>query len=98
VLAVETELSDIAPTVSAGVGEDDVDEAGQDRVRGHDPELIPNAATVTLVLTPEQSARIFYAESAGSIRLAVRQFGDDSSTGLAPATCIILADEELIQP
>ena len=96
VLAVETTLVDIAPTVSTG--EDDGDEAAQDRVRGSEAELIPNAATMTLVLTPELSARIFCAESGGSIRLAVRQFGDDSSTGLTPATCVILADEEVTQP
>ena len=98
VLAVEQVLSDIAPTVSTGAGEDDGEEAVQDRVRNSEADLIPNATTMTLVLTPEQSARIFCAESAGSIRLAVRQFGDDSSTGLTPATCIILADEELTQP
>lgn len=98
VLAVETTLADIAPSVSTGAGEDDGEEAGQDRVPGSDADLIPNATTVTLVLTPEQSARVFCAESGGSIRLAVRQFGDDSSTGLTPATCVVLADEEATQP
>ena len=96
VLAVEQTLADIAPTVSAG--EDEGGEAAQDRVRGSEEDLIPNAATMTLVLTPEQSARIFCAESGGSIRLAVRQFGDESSTGLAPATCVVLADEDATQP
>ena len=94
VLAVEQEVVDIAPTASGSVG----DKAEEERVRGSDGELNPGAATMTLVLTPEQVARIFCAEENGSIRLAVRQFGDDSSTGLTPATCLILADEELIRP
>ena len=98
VLAVATILADIAPTASTGAGEEDGEEAAQDRVRGSDAELIPNAATMTLVLTPEQVARIFCAESGGSIRLAVRQFGDNSSTGLTPATCLIVADEETTLP
>ena len=98
VLAVATTLVDIAPTASAGAGDDDGDEAAQDRVRSSDADLIPNAATMTLVLTSEQVARIFCAESGGSIRLAVRQFGDDSSTGLTPATCLVIADEETTQP
>jgi len=98
VLAVETTLVDIAPTASGSAEEEEGEEAAQDRVRGTDADLIPNAATMTFLLTPAQAARIFCAESSGSIRLAVRQFGDDSSSGLPPATCVIQADEETALP
>ena len=94
VLAVQTTLADIAPTTSGSAGE----EAAQDRVRGSDADLIPDAATMTFLLTPAQAARIFCAESGGSIRLAVRQFGDDSSSGLPLATCVVLVDEETTLP
>ena len=95
VLAVQTTLVDIAST-GAQTGDNPADD--NDRVRSTDAELIPDAATMTFLLTPAQAARIFCAESSGSIRLAVRQFGDDSSSGLPPATCVILADEETTQP
>lgn len=64
------------------------------RVRGLDEEPIPEAITVTLMLTPEQAARLFCAESGGELRLAVRAFGDDSPSQLPPVICIIPAEEE----
>jgi pilus assembly protein CpaB len=64
------------------------------RVRGADAEPIPEAVTVTLMLTPEQAARIFCAESSGQLRLAVRAFGDATPSGLAPVSCVLLADKE----
>jgi hypothetical protein len=48
---------------------------------------------VVLLLTPEQASRVFCADQEeGSIRLAVRAFGDNSpSTGVPQIDCIVPA-------
>lgn len=102
VLAVRQTLVDIAPT-APGVqqGEEGSQPGGtgtNQRVPGSTAEPIPDASTVTLMLAPDQAARVFCAETSGSLRLAVRAFGDESPAGVAPGTCIIEADESADQP
>jgi pilus assembly protein CpaB len=66
---------------------------GSQRVRGADAEPEPEAITVTLMLTPEQAANIFCADELGTLRLAVRAFGDDGPNGLPVERCVIAAEE-----
>ncbi len=96
VLAVQQTLVDIAPT-APGLQEDGAEEETviDERVRGQDAEANIDATTVTLLVTPEQAQRIFCAEASGSLRLAVRAFGDESPSGIQPAVCILRAEEEL---
>jgi pilus assembly protein CpaB len=99
VIAVEQVLVEL-PAVAPGLTEDGQQPAGNpddERIRGSEAEPIPDAATVTLMLTPEQAARIFCAELSGTLRLGVRAFGDESPSGLAPFTCALLADRETAQ-
>jgi Flp pilus assembly protein CpaB len=45
------------------------------------------------MLTPEQAANIFCADELGTLRLAVRAFGDDGPNGLPVERCVIAAEE-----
>ena len=65
-----------------------------DRTRSSDAEANPDARTVTLMVTLEQAQQIFCAEQSGVVRMAVRPFGDTTATGIPPATCVLLAEEE----
>ena len=97
VLAVQQTLVEIAATAPGlqeqGVDEGAVQTAAGDRVRIEDAGLIPDADTVTLMVTIQQAARIFCAEENGTIRFAVRAFGDASPSGLPPAICVIPGQE-----
>jgi pilus assembly protein CpaB len=46
------------------------------RVRNSEGAPAPEAATVTLALTPEQAQTLYIAEANGRIRMAVRPYGD----------------------
>ena len=90
VTAVEQTIVDVAPAAPGQTeGEKQEQPAGGsegDRVRAADGEAQPGASTVTLMLTLAQSqlthcAEDFASGNGGSIRLAVRSFGDT-----APAT------------
>ncbi|MGB2694591.1 MAG: Flp pilus assembly protein CpaB [Dehalococcoidia bacterium] len=95
VLAVQQTLVGIGPTAS-GVTDDTTNDAGttgagSERVRDPSATAEPDATTLTLLLNPTQSARIFCAEAAGRLRLTVRGFGDETPTGQQQATCVIPA-------
>jgi pilus assembly protein CpaB len=70
------------PTPAASGGEED------DRSRGSVAAPIPEAATVTLMLTPQQASNIFCGDITGEIRLGVRQLGDEAPSGLTPVQCV----------
>ncbi len=92
VLAVEQILEELAPAAQSEEGAPE--SATGERVRGSDAEPDPAATTVTLLLTTEQANLIFCAELSGILRLTVRSFGDASLTGIPPATCVLLAEEQ----
>jgi pilus assembly protein CpaB len=95
VLAVQQTLVDLPPTAPGAAADGEEATTGGERLRGSDAEPIPDAATVTLLLTSEEAARVFCADAGeGEIRLAVRALGDDSPTGLPIGECIIEAKEE----
>jgi pilus assembly protein CpaB len=47
---------------------------------------LSKAKSVTLALTPEQAEKIFLSEEIGTLRLALRPFGDDEQRKIAPVT------------
>jgi Flp pilus assembly protein CpaB len=106
VLAVQQTIVDIAPTAPGQLEEDDESagagdatdagdpDANNDRTRASDAEANADAATYTLLVTPEQAQQIFCAEASGSLRLMLHAFGDESPTGLPPAVCTLEAGDE----
>ena len=93
VLAVEQVLEELAPAAQTEEGAPEA--AANDRVRSSDAQPDPTATTVTLLLTTEQARLAFCAELSGTLRLTVRAFGDATPTGIPPATCVLLAEDEL---
>ncbi len=102
VVSVEQTIVEIPPAAPGLVGDDGTASppaSDAQRVRSVDDEPIPEAVTVTLMLTPEQAARVFCADAGGELRLAVRAFGDATPSGLPPVACIIKAkDQNQVQP
>jgi pilus assembly protein CpaB len=95
VLSVQQTLVDIAPTAPGLEAEGATGElGGGDRLRGSDAELQVDATTVTLLVTPQQASLIFCAQMKGSVRLAVRAFGDGAASGIPPVVCVLRAEEQ----
>ncbi len=92
VLAIEQILEELAPAAQNEEGAPE--SAANERVRGSDAEPLPEATTLTLLLSTEQASLIFCAELSGSLRLTVRSFGDSTLTGIPPATCVLLVEEQ----
>lgn len=91
VLAVHHTIVDL-PVTAPGVidGEAPAALTDEERVRASEADPEPDAVTVTLLLTPDQAARVFCADVApGALRLMVRAFGDDSPSGIPGAICYI---------
>lgn len=70
------------------VSEDGSDN-GEAPVQSGDEELKPDAATITLLLTPEESQKVFLAEQTGTIRAVLRNIGDQNT---APVGATIYTD------
>jgi pilus assembly protein CpaB len=83
------ELPATAPGVTQDSGTGTSAAQTDDRIRGSVSPPIPDAATVTFMVTSQQAQNIFCGDIAGDIRLAVRAFGDDSPTGLVPVQCVV---------
>ena len=91
ILAIEQILEELAPAAQREEGAPE--STTNERVRSVDAEPLPEASTVTLLLTAEQARLVFCAELSGNLRLTVRAFGDAGTTGIPPATCLLLAEE-----
>ena len=85
------ELPPSAPGLEQGGAEATTGE-GEQRLRGAETAANPEAITVTLMLTSEQSSNVFCGDALGELRLAVRAFGDPGSTGLPVETCTMYAE------
>lgn len=59
-------------------------ERGTQRAEGVDPQ--PDAASITLAVTPEDAQALFMAVTEGSVGLALRSFGDTLPVRVQPAT------------
>ena len=96
VLAVETTLEDVPVSAPRAIDETQTDANGA-RVPSGEPDILPEAVTVTLMLSPDQIQRVFCGEETGVLRLAIRAFGDDSASGLEVADCVIAGRDIGIQ-
>jgi pilus assembly protein CpaB len=85
VVAVEQTLVSSAPTS----GTEDAP------VPGLEPDPLPSAGSVTLLLTPEQGQQLFWAELNGTLRVALRGDGDDAvnESGSAVITDLLTPEE-----
>jgi pilus assembly protein CpaB len=90
VLSVSQVVADIVPGSEPS-------ESGQ-RVRNSDARPNPEAATVTLALTPEDAQLMYLAEANGTIRLAMRAFGDAEERPIDYTTELELIPENLPNP
>ena len=94
VISVDQTIVDIPPTAPGLIEEGEEAPIGHEaRVRGSEAQPIPEAITVTLMLSPDEVQRVFCGEQVGVIRLAVRGFGDHTPTGIAPVECVILGTD-----
>lgn len=91
VLAVAQTIVDVVPVVGEENGE--ATSAESQRVRNTEEEPLPDATTVTLLVTPEQAELLFLAESNGTLRAVLRGFGDAEEQEVRPIT-----ELELIPP
>jgi pilus assembly protein CpaB len=94
VLSVQQTILDIPPTAPGLQPEGEEAPTGdQARIRGSEADPLPEAATVTLMLSVEEIQRVFCAEQTGDIRMAVRAFGDHTPAGIAPVNCVVIGTE-----
>lgn len=94
VMSVDQTIVDIPPTAPGLLVDGEEPPTGSDtRVRGSEEDPIPAAVTVTLLLSITEVQTVFCAEETGVIRLAVRAFGDHTSAGVPPVSCIILGED-----
>jgi pilus assembly protein CpaB len=68
------------------------------RVRNSEAKPEPGAGTVTLALTPEQAQRLYLAEANGTIRFALRPFGDADQKPIDYTTKIDLYPNNILDP
>jgi pilus assembly protein CpaB len=90
VLAVALQVVDVVP--------ESTPVAGAHRVRNTEAPADPAAATVTLLLTPEQAQRIYMAEANGRLRMALRAFGDAEERPIDYMTELELFPQNLPNP
>jgi Flp pilus assembly protein CpaB len=96
VTAVSQTIVDVAP-VAPGLREEDPAAGGaaaeeQERVRASDSPPLPEAVTITMLLSPAQAVTMTCAENYahkndGHVRLAVRAFGDEAPAQVDAPPC-----------
>jgi pilus assembly protein CpaB len=99
VLAVAQTLVDAPPESTTAA--DNPDEATADssqRARNTEADPNPEASTVTLAVTLDDAQKIFVAEENGTLRLAVRPFGDDNIEDVNYFTELELLPPDLPNP
>lgn len=94
VLAVAQTIVDVAPVGSEEDGE--AISAQSQRARNTEEEPLPEATTVTLLVTPEQAELLFLAETNGILRAVVRGFGDAEEQDVQPITELELVPPDLL--
>jgi len=105
VLAVAQTIVDAAPEATTTENGETTDgtvppattESGQ-RPRNTEADANPEASTVTLAVTLEDAQRIFLAEENGTLRLALRPFGEDEVGDTSYLTELELLPKDLPNP
>jgi pilus assembly protein CpaB len=90
VLAVSQVVVDVVPEATPV--------AGTHRVRNSEAAPDPGAVTVTLLLSPEQAQRLYMAESNGTLRFALRAYGDSDERPIDYMTELELLPQNLPNP
>jgi pilus assembly protein CpaB len=90
VLAVSQGVVDVVPEATPTSD-------GQ-RVRNSEGRAAPEAATVTLMLSPDDAQKLYLAELKGRLRFALRRFGDGALTNIDFLTEIDLFPKNLPNP
>jgi pilus assembly protein CpaB len=97
VLAVAQTIVDIVPVDGEENGE--AVSSQSQRARNTEEEPLPDAATVTLLATPEQAELLFLAESNGMLRAVLRGFGDAQEQEVRPITELeLIPPDVVLQP
>ncbi|MGB6836589.1 MAG: Flp pilus assembly protein CpaB [Dehalococcoidia bacterium] len=94
VLAVAQTIVDMAPV--GGEEDGEAISAQSQRARNTEEEPLPEATTVTLLVTPEQAELLFLAETNGILRAVVRGFGDAEEQDVQPITELELVPPDLL--
>ena len=95
VLAVQQSIVDVVET-PGGSGANGASDT--QRVRNSEARPVPDAITVTLAVTPEEVQRLYLAEGNGTIRLAVRPYGDNETLPVDYQTKLELIPQDLPNP
>jgi pilus assembly protein CpaB len=109
VLAVSQTVVDVVEASIGGAGTEDAaapadgaaedtEEGSSQRVRNSEARPNPEAATVTVAVTPEEAERLYLAEANGRIRLSVRPFGDAETLPIDYQTKVELIPQDLPNP
>jgi pilus assembly protein CpaB len=101
VLAVSQAIVDVVETPSTTAANGSSGSSGASdtqRVRNSEARPEPDAITVTLALTPEEVQRMYLAEGNGTIRLAVRPYGDNETLPVDYQTKLELIPQDLPNP
>jgi len=75
----------VTPGSSAGAGATAAAGTGQAPVAATAGKPVPEAVTITLLLTPEEAQRVFMAELTGSLRADLRSAGDQDAPQTTPS-------------
>jgi pilus assembly protein CpaB len=95
---VKTEDASGASGAAAPADGDNLQEGSSQRVRNSEAAPIPDAATITIAVTPEEAERLYLAEANGQIRLTVRPFGDDETVPVDYQTKLELIPQDIPNP
>jgi pilus assembly protein CpaB len=98
VLAVAQTLVDAPPEATAEENSEDATAASSQRARNTEADPNPEASTVTLAVTLDDAQKIFVAEENGTLRLAVRPFGEDNIEDVNYFTELELLPPDLPNP
>lgn len=70
------EVLAISQTIVDTVGTTETDSTSGQRPRNSEAKPLPDASTITLLVTPEQAQQLFLAERNAELRMSLRAFGD----------------------
>jgi len=92
VAAIAQNVINSGPVTSAGKG--DAGTPSEGPVAGDPSNPVPDAVTMTLLLTPEQAQLVFLGEQTGALRAELRGFGDQGTpdAGITLFTQVIPPD------
>jgi len=98
VLAVAQTVVDAPPDAVQGEGGGEGTGTTGQRERATEADPNPKAATVTMSVTQEEAQLLFLAEAKGTLRLAIRPFGEDDTPEVPFTAAPVLIPADLPAP